>query len=175
MTVPRCFFHVIDGRAVRDKDGTGLPDVHVAQAEAIRLSGEPLRDVGGRFRNGTGWRIEVENERAQLLSALHVSAEDRLSQSGSAADPKGGSGAGPQPGPAKPQRLGSLGPLLSSRGRSFGLEPPKAWSSRVSGMTCRLSLSVIIPWACRVWSTRLVWIWDRPMLPAISAWVRGGS
>ena len=78
--MPRYFFHIIDGYSVRDEDGTELPSIYVAQAEAIRLSGEVLRDMGGRFWNGTEWRLEVEDERARVLFVLHFSAEERLLQ-----------------------------------------------------------------------------------------------
>ena len=59
--MPRYFFHVIDGTDVRDEDGTELPDVYVAQTEAIEadpataqtelnaaigeLTGKPLADT----------------------------------------------------------------------------------------------------------------------------------
>lgn len=51
--MPRYFFHVIDGREIRDEEGTELPNIYVAQAEAICLCGEVLRDMGARFWNGT--------------------------------------------------------------------------------------------------------------------------
>ena len=101
--MPRYFFHVIDGHSDIDTDGTELPDVHVAQAEAIRLVGEILRDMGGRFWDGTQWRLEVADEEARVLFVLHFSAEERLSQPGSEAGPGAGAKArpeaGPQPGP----------------------------------------------------------------------------
>lgn len=91
--MPRYFFNVIDGTSIIDKDGTVLPSIYVAQAEAIRFAGEVLRDMGGRFWNGTEWRLEVSDEGGQVLFVLHFSAEERLLQ----ASP--GSGAGPQEGP----------------------------------------------------------------------------
>ena len=50
--MPRYFFHVTDGSSVRDDEGTELPDIYTAQAEAIRMSGEILRDMGAKFWNG---------------------------------------------------------------------------------------------------------------------------
>lgn len=96
--MPRYFFHIMDGTAVRDEDGTELPDVYTAQAEAIRLSGEVLRDLGGRFWDGTAWRLEVEDERARVLFVLHFSAEERLSDPGPEAKRGAGPEAGPRPG-----------------------------------------------------------------------------
>jgi hypothetical protein len=72
---------------VRDQDGTELPDIYVAQAEAIRLSGEILRDMGGRFWDGTAWRLEVEDEQSQVLFVLRFSAEERLAEPGDGPEP----------------------------------------------------------------------------------------
>lgn len=75
--MPRYFFHIIDGRDMRDEEGTELPDIYVAQSQAIYLTGEVLRDMGARFWDRGGWRLEVENDRAQILFVLHVLAEER--------------------------------------------------------------------------------------------------
>jgi hypothetical protein len=75
--MPLFFFHVYDGRTALDDEGTELPDVYTAQAEAICMSGEILRDMGAKFWDGTEWRMEVADERSQILFALHFSAEER--------------------------------------------------------------------------------------------------
>ena len=49
--MPRYFFHVQDGSSSPDTDGTELPDIYTAQAQAIRTSGEILRDMGAKFWN----------------------------------------------------------------------------------------------------------------------------
>ena len=41
--MPRYFFLVGDGYSVRDNEGT---DLYTAQAEAIRMRGQILRDMG---------------------------------------------------------------------------------------------------------------------------------
>jgi len=92
--MPRYFFHVIDGTAVRDEDGTELASIYVAQAEAIRLSGEILRDMGARFWDGTKWRVEVADEQDQVLFVLHFSAEERLPRSGARSEPSSRSAEG---------------------------------------------------------------------------------
>lgn len=74
--MPRYFFHVHDGYSFPDEDGTELPDIYTAQAEAIRTSGEILRDVGAKFWNGTEWKLEVADERGQILFVLRFSAEE---------------------------------------------------------------------------------------------------
>lgn len=76
--MPRFFFHVFDGRSTRDELGTELGDVYTAQAEAIRLSGEILRDMGAKFWDGTTeWRLEVADERDVVLFVLRFTAEER--------------------------------------------------------------------------------------------------
>ncbi len=75
--MPRYFFHVLDGDAARDTDGTDLPDIYAAQEQAIHMSGEILRDMGGKFWNGTEWKLEVADEHGQSLFVLRFSAEEK--------------------------------------------------------------------------------------------------
>jgi hypothetical protein len=49
--MPRYFFHVIDGEEIIDGEGTMLAGVNEARAEAIVVSGEMLKDLGGKFWN----------------------------------------------------------------------------------------------------------------------------
>jgi hypothetical protein len=74
--MPRYFYHVYDGYSSLDTDGTELPDIYTAQAQAIRTSGEILRDMGARFWDGTEWKLEVADERGQILFVLRFSAEE---------------------------------------------------------------------------------------------------
>ena len=76
--MPRYFFHVTDGYSIRDAEGTELPDIYAAQDQAIRTSGEILRDMGAEFWNGTEWALDVTDENGQILFALRFSAEERL-------------------------------------------------------------------------------------------------
>ena len=73
--MPRYFFHVCDGFSTKDTDGTELPDIYAAQEEAIRLSGELLREMGGEFWNGTEWSLTVANETGSVLFRLRFSAD----------------------------------------------------------------------------------------------------
>ncbi len=77
--MPRYFFNVYDGYSSLDQDGTELPDIYTAQNEAIRLSGEILREEGGKFWNGTEWKLEVTDVSGAVLFVLHFSAHERLS------------------------------------------------------------------------------------------------
>jgi hypothetical protein len=76
--MPRYFFHVTDGYLAHDSDGTELPDIYAAQDQAIRMSGEILRDMGAEFWNGTDWKLEVTDEQNQIMFVLRFSAEERL-------------------------------------------------------------------------------------------------
>jgi hypothetical protein len=66
--MPRYFFNVYDGHVSADQDGTELPDFYAAQSEAIRMSGEILRDMGARFWDSTEWRLEVATSAARSCS-----------------------------------------------------------------------------------------------------------
>jgi hypothetical protein len=50
--MPRYFFHIHNGISTLDSKGTELRDIYAAQEEALRLSGELLREMGGKFWNG---------------------------------------------------------------------------------------------------------------------------
>ena len=76
--MPRYFFNVYDGYSSFDQDGTELPDIYTAHSEAIRLSGEILREVGGKFWNGTEWKLEVTDEKGAVLFVLRFSAHEIL-------------------------------------------------------------------------------------------------
>ena len=75
--MPRYFFHVHDGSSIRDNEGTELPDIFAAQEQAILLSGELLREMGGKFWNGEEWSLEVTDEAGRILFILRFSAEER--------------------------------------------------------------------------------------------------
>ena len=74
--MPRYFFHVYDGYSALDEDGTELPDIYTAQTEALRMSGELLRDIGAKFWNDTEWKLVVGDEHGRTLFVLRFSAEE---------------------------------------------------------------------------------------------------
>jgi hypothetical protein len=74
--MPRYFFHVMDGYSDRDAEGTELPDIYAAQHQAVRTSGEILREMGAKFWDGTEWKLEVADEHGQILFTLRFSAEE---------------------------------------------------------------------------------------------------
>lgn len=93
--MPRYFFHVQDGYSSPDLDGSELPDIYTAQAQAIRMSGEILRDMGAKFWDGTEWNMKVADEGGQVLFLLRFSAEEQppLTE----ARPDGDASKGPAP------------------------------------------------------------------------------
>jgi hypothetical protein len=73
--MPRYFFHIIDGQEIIDEEGTELAGVNEARAEAIVLSGEMLRDSGGKFWNNGVWQLRVTDEAGDKVCALTFSAD----------------------------------------------------------------------------------------------------
>ena len=88
--MPRYFFHVTDGYSTRDDEGTELPDIYTAQHQAIRTSGELLRDMGAKFWDGTEWKLEVTDEQGQILLTLRFSAEEHPALTGPSPNQRGG-------------------------------------------------------------------------------------
>jgi hypothetical protein len=85
--MPRYFFHVTDGYSTRDTEGTELRDIYTAQDQAIRTSGEILREMGAKFWDGTDWTMEVADEQGQILLMLRFSAEEHLASTNPSSDP----------------------------------------------------------------------------------------
>ena len=81
--MPRYFFHVYDGFSTKDNEGINLPDIFAAQEEGIRLSGELLREMGGKFWDGTEWSLEVTDEGGLVLFRLRFSADKATALDGS--------------------------------------------------------------------------------------------
>src|SRR6187200_2318629 len=73
----RYFFHVIDGKEMLDTVGTVLAGEAEARAEAIVVSGEMLKDLGGAFWNNGQWQVRVEDEAGNKVCALTFSADRR--------------------------------------------------------------------------------------------------
>src|SRR5215203_343861 len=82
--MPRYFFHIIDGNEYPDTEGTVLANSDAARAEAIIVSGEMLKDLGGEFWGNGEWQVRVEDE-AGTRSAL---SPFRLTAPSTRAEPK---------------------------------------------------------------------------------------
>ena len=73
--MPRFFFHVRDGKDLPDTEGTELPNLAAVRTEALKASGEMLRDSKGRaeFWSGDDWTMNVTDETGQPVLTLRFS------------------------------------------------------------------------------------------------------
>lgn len=71
----RFYFHVQDGRSAPDDEGAEFPDSEAARDEAIRTSGEMLRDCRFNDLDGREWRMTVADDAGRELFTLRVLAE----------------------------------------------------------------------------------------------------
>jgi len=62
---------------MRDTVGTVLAGEAEARTEAIVVSGEMLKDLGGAFWNNGQWQVRVEDETGNKVCALTFSADRR--------------------------------------------------------------------------------------------------
>ena len=74
--MPKFFFNIRDGYSYKDDTGIELPDIYAAQKEAIRYSGEVLREMGAKFWDETEWKLEVTDEGGRILFSLRFSAQE---------------------------------------------------------------------------------------------------
>ena len=59
--MPRYFFDIRDGEDLTDLDGSEHADLNAARLEAIRYSGEVLREMPERFWNAEEWIMTVSD------------------------------------------------------------------------------------------------------------------
>jgi hypothetical protein len=57
--MPRYYFHVRDGEAYPDLQGTVLDDLEAAKVEAVRFAGDLLAHNGAKFWDGEHWSMRV--------------------------------------------------------------------------------------------------------------------
>jgi hypothetical protein len=74
--MPRYFFHVIDGKDIRDTDGTGLAGIAQARDQAVATAGEMIRHDGHTVWNGSPWMMNVTDEHGAAVFTLRFSADD---------------------------------------------------------------------------------------------------
>jgi hypothetical protein len=74
--MPRYFFHVHDGRDLRDDEGIELAGRDDAHRQAIITAGEMLRESGRRFLTGDVWEMHVMDDRGATVCRLKFSTED---------------------------------------------------------------------------------------------------
>ena len=70
--MPRYFFHVHDGKDMRDEEGLDMPGDEEARTEAVRTAGEMLRDLADGFWDGESWTMEVVDMAGNRVCELKV-------------------------------------------------------------------------------------------------------
>jgi hypothetical protein len=75
--VPRYFFNIVDGTDQPDREGTELANLAECRQEAVRLSGELLRDMGQKFWDDTEWSLTVTDAAGAKVLGLKFSADGR--------------------------------------------------------------------------------------------------
>lgn len=70
--MPRYHFHTADGHRWSDPEGSDLPDLQAARAEAVRFASEMLRGKAEELWRDGQWRVEVTNEHNALLCTVIV-------------------------------------------------------------------------------------------------------
>lgn len=73
--MPRYFFHVSHLESEPDTEGSELSDTDAAQAAAVRLCGEMIREISPAFWDTPLWQLRVTNQDQRLLFTLTFSAE----------------------------------------------------------------------------------------------------
>lgn len=71
--MPRYFFHVKDGRDVRDEEGSELPNVASAQVIAVRTMGEILRERAVKNPLNEDMALHVLDEAGREVLTLRLS------------------------------------------------------------------------------------------------------
>lgn len=59
-----------------DADGMDLADIDAARIEAVRLSGELLKEAAGTFWESCSWELQVSDETERVIFALVFSVKD---------------------------------------------------------------------------------------------------
>ena len=67
ISLPRYFFHIVDGRTVRDEEGQDFPGLEEARAEAIGGARSIKREAHWEGRLPLNERIEVADENGTVL------------------------------------------------------------------------------------------------------------
>jgi len=75
------FFSRLPSASDPDTEGTELPDIHAAQAAAMRLCGEMIQEIDASFWKSPLWQLQVTDQTHRLLFTLTFSAEEHAALS----------------------------------------------------------------------------------------------
>jgi hypothetical protein len=77
--MPKYFFNVQYGDdSYVDEVGEDLPDNVAAWHEATVSAGQSIKDLDGRLKPGTHWRMDVLNEAGHAIYAIEVRAQKTI-------------------------------------------------------------------------------------------------
>jgi hypothetical protein len=76
LTMPRFFFHIVDGQFMVDADGVDLPDMAAVRTEAIAAAGAILKDAGQKGWTGDEWQMHVVDDNKTTVLKLAFSATE---------------------------------------------------------------------------------------------------
>ena len=72
----RYYFNVLrNNQTFEDDEGTDHLTTHSAWEEATQACGEMMRDLDGDLKPGEEWRMEVLNEKKEVVFVLKFSAQ----------------------------------------------------------------------------------------------------
>ena len=83
----RYFFNQVDGRRKDDDEGLEFADMSQARVEAVRYSGEVIRDHPTLVWAGDDFRVEVTNEDHLLLFTVIIVGVDAPAAKGARSGP----------------------------------------------------------------------------------------
>lgn len=73
--MPRYFFHVMDGRANIDADGTVMDGIADVRRKAVRLAGSILMNEATGLTNGRPWQMTVADTAGDVVFSLRFEAD----------------------------------------------------------------------------------------------------
>lgn len=73
--MPLFYFNVHDGADLPDPDGVDLPDLDAARQEAVRRTALVLAGNNTRLLSDADWRLDITDERGNVLYWIDVAAE----------------------------------------------------------------------------------------------------
>jgi uncharacterized protein DUF6894 len=76
--MPRYFFNVFIGEKIDHQDDVGeeLPGAAAAWEMATRYAADSLRDLDGKLRADTDWRLEVVGDNASRVFQITIHADE---------------------------------------------------------------------------------------------------
>ncbi len=73
--MPLYFFHIMDGRAIVDNEGTELGSIGDVRIEAVRLAGALLAQEATGLANGWPWHMTVADAAGDTVYSLRFEAD----------------------------------------------------------------------------------------------------